>query len=181
MKQHFAFAAVFAGVFVLNVMFLWTATQDFASSPIAWASLTPLVGLVIEAGSVPASALGLISRADSPWVWNNISADFACAFILTGLLLVWVDFYHRSPLWPLRVLRAAALTVLPLGLEVLLFDPSEAFLPVTTLQLERGLGFSNVDLVVSLVAVIVLTSLALLKRANDYAPEKARRPVFLPG
>ena len=154
--------------FLLNVYFMWTAKVFEAIQ-----SLRPLAdiaqyqmrlaGLTCFGPDTPTNECAItysgIIHADTCFV------DLECLVLLISVTgLAFLIFYHRGKSLEtlLRVLQVVSLVLMPLGIEIALFDANEIWLHATTY-----LGpISNADLLFSSISVFVLTSLMSTSATN---------------
>jgi hypothetical protein len=138
-----------AYVFAINLLFMWTShvLSDF----VPWFNYQFLS--IMSSVSVPLHVDG---------------QSFADVIALGLTILISVSIYRRfenrgTGTALLRVVQLTSLSLMPLGLEILLFDRSEFNLHVSHLQQDSGLfvWFTNADLLLVLLIMVSVSSAAL--------------------
>jgi hypothetical protein len=140
-----------AGCFAfLNFYYLWTsrAVLELLTPVLSGTYLFPLQSYGFGFGSMGNLPVDLISVA-------FLAAFCACVFLL----------YRQDGLLSgfMRALQFGSLSLVPLCLDILLFDPNEFDVHVTSLQEHYNVlpWFSNADMLATILAVFVATTFAL--------------------
>jgi hypothetical protein len=169
-------AALLTSFALLNLLFAWTSRLLEAISQALGLAVSRLVSMVnvVFWGGLGLGRLTQYSQAGTDLVGLSLLA------LLVSLILV-MNRAGGVEKAIARGLRAAALCLVLLGVEVAAFDPGELYRHVTAVQVLLNFlpWFSNADLLLSAASVVVVSSALLrLHRVGQGQgrPPSTRRP-----